>query len=266
MKINQDILNYLNISSIYILKSNDIHVCVPVEITGDRWKISTDTASLEGNALIHIKCYGTDYYFKVEILEKLESDNFAFTYLAKLKDEKEKNLFLMEFSMIERKLAGWNKRREERFEIGFDEERIKRFKLKECEQKVIVNKLTLPCVINNISFSGAQITTVDAHFSKTRKVFLFLSFTTPIEQVLLPASIKNVSLRDLCGQIAATLSLEFEEAPIAYKQRVADYISETKKKGGKNDSKNIPGAEDNNMDNPDISGPDDAIKTVTKSL
>jgi len=231
MRVTKDILNYLKVSSIYIIKGNDIHTCIPVEVEKDIWKISTDTSGLDGVALVRLRCDGQEYYFKVRILEQTESENFSFTYRVQMNDDREKNLFLLELANIEGKLRGWDKRKEERFEIGFDEARIRMFRLKGYEQKVIVNKLTLPCVLNDVSFGGAKLTTVDSRFPKERPVFLYLSFTEPIEQVFIPAKIRNVSLRELEGQVAATLSLEFEDAPIAYKQRVADFISR-KKTGG----------------------------------
>ena len=266
MRITKDILNYLNVTGIYIVKSGEIHVCVPVEVEGSVWRISTDTQSLSGTALIHIKRSGQDHYFKVEVVEQTAQDNFAFTYIVRLKDPKEQDLFLMEFAVIEQKMKGWEKRREERYEVGFDEERIKAFRLKTYEQKVIVNRLTLPCVLNDISFSGAKLTTVDSHFSKERRVFLFLSFTSPIEQVLVPARIKAVALREVAGQMAATLSLEFEEAPIAYKQRVADFVVEMRRTRRKNVTEDLPGAEDNNMDIAGIPDTDDALKAAAAGV
>lgn len=237
MRVTRDILNYLKVTSIYIIKGSAIHACVPVDVDGDIWKISTDTGDLSGNALIRLRCDGKDYCFKVRVISESSADNFSFTYTVQLSDKKESNLFLLEFHVLEQKFRLWEKRKEERYDIGFDEEKIRRFRLKGFEQKVIVQKLTLPCVVHNVSFSGAKITTVDAHFSKERKVFLFLSFTSPIEQVLLPAYIRNLSLKDVGGQVAATLSLEFEDAPIAYKQRVADFINQKriKKENENND-------------------------------
>lgn len=229
MKITKDILNVLNISSMYILKEGGIHICIPVDIEGSVWKISTDTPELTGNAVIKTKYNGNDYLFKVHIDELLKSENFSFTYKTHLVDSTEKNLFMLEYSILEKKLKNWDKRKEERYEIGFDENKIAMFSLKSFEQKVIVNKLTLPCMINDISFGGTKLTTIDSNFSREKNIIVYFSFLNPIEQILIEAEIRNLSLKQLEGQIAATLSLEFKDAPVRYKQRVADFIAKQKK-------------------------------------
>ncbi len=229
MKITKDILNYLEVSSIYIIKPDDIHICIPVQIENDRWKISTDTSELKGNALIKLKFKNKLYYFKIHIDEICSSENFTFTYNVHLTSSTEINLFMLELSVIEKKLKNWEKRKEERYEIGFDEKKIEQLSLKGYEQKVIINKLTLPCVVNDISFSGMKLTTVDSNFSRDKKIVVYLSFINPIEQILLGAYIRNINLKEMQGQVAATLSLQFEEPTISYKQRIADFITKQQK-------------------------------------
>ena len=91
----------------------------------------------------------------------------------------------------------YNRRKEERFEIGLDEQRIKAINFKDAEHKLIINKKQLPCVINNISYSGAKITTEEENFEVNKRIGLCLSFINPIEQVFLIGTIRNCFIKTI---------------------------------------------------------------------
>ena len=74
-----------------------------------------------------------------------------------------------------------------------------------------------------------KLTTVDSNFFRDKKIVVYLSFINPIEQILLGSYIRNINLKEMQGQVAATLSLQFEEPTISYKQRVADFIAKQQK-------------------------------------
>ena len=98
------------------------------------------------------------------------------------------------------------------------------------EQNLIFNNIQLPCIINNISFSGAKITTWESDFFIDKKLVLCLSFVKPIEQIHLPATIKNTSIKTVDkGQIVSILSIKFDSPPLAFKERISCFIEELKK-------------------------------------
>lgn len=230
MKITKDLLNALNIETIYIQKGYDLFLCFPLKMKQDYWMISTDTDNLEGQITLKIKFNSFFLKIKAEVDSFVEDSGLhAFIYTIKIKSEAEDDLQKMFFDTIhdmEKKYKEWNKRSEERYDIGGDEHKKDLLHLKQFEQVLIFENMQFPCLINNISFSGAKITTFESDFYKEKKLLLCLSFIKPIEQIQIVATIRNASIRILDNnQTISILSVKFDSTPIEFKYRLEKFIA-----------------------------------------
>ncbi len=230
MKISKDILQHLHIETVYIVTSDNLYLCCPIEILKDRWSVACDSDNLEGKVRLKVKYHGSFIYLDSVITKKSQENLYSFTYEVVI-DEEEwakdrlKETFFRELQKIQEQTEGWNRRKEERYDIGLDEKRQKLINFKTTEQTLISDKTQLPCLVNNISFSGAKITTLEGNFSKDKKVCLNLSFVQPIEQIPLIGTIKSCVIKStLEKKIVSILSLHFDVSPIEFKKRLDRFI------------------------------------------
>ena len=239
MKIFKDILNVLKIGSVYVIHKDILFMCIPLEINGNNWIVSCDHDKLSGEVILKVSFNGSFIYLKTKIIKKEQDDFSSFIYELQINENEKtkdnfKYLFFMMISEVEEQANEWNKRKEERYEIGLDEKKIEAIGFKSPEQIVVTDKTQLPCVINNISFSGAKITTMEGHFFKDKKICLYLSFRNPIEQIPLISVIRNCYIKNTSENKNVTIiSMEHEEPSYEYKKRIDNYIKYLQ--GGKND-------------------------------
>lgn len=230
MKITADILNALKIETVYLLDDKNMYLCIPLEIRKMSWFVSCDSDNIQGNVKLKVKYRGSFLYLDAAVLKKENDTLYAFTYEVDIREEfnnkdKFKFYFLHAIREIEEKDTSWNKRKEDRYEIGLDEAKQKMIQFKSLEQTVVSDKVQLPCIINNISFNGAKITTMEGNFHKDKKVCILLNFVNPIEQIPIIANIRNCLIKSLNGQKnISILSVKFEHAPIEFKTRLDKYI------------------------------------------
>lgn len=239
MKITKDILNFLSIDNVYLQSNKETYRCFILKIKGDFWIVSTETDCVTEKITLKINTNNNIIKLEAELdsfIEETEINSFIFA-LKILKDDnldETKKTFFDKLNELENKHIEWNKRKEERYEIGINEKKCKLFSLKSLEQKIVFENIQLPCLINNISYSGAKITTFESDFYKEKKIILCLSFIQPIEQIQLVATIKNTSLKILDNkQTISILSLNFDSPSLSFKERLSNYIKELN-----NDSKN----------------------------
>lgn len=239
MEINKNIMKAVGITAAYIIHKEDTHFCTILEVNDakkDEWKIAADSDELNGPGTLKIKFKEEFVYLKVEIGYALDDDIYSFTYMMKVivneNDELEMKL-MKALKELEEKNTEWNRRKEERYDIGIDEKSCELMKFKRMEQIIISNKKQLPCVINNISISGAKITTVEGNFKKDAKICLLLSYKEPIEQIPLIGIIRNCVIKKITNlgrdMIISVISIEYIETPIEYKERLMKYITNIKK-------------------------------------
>lgn len=233
MKIYKDILSILRIESVYIIADGMVYMCIPLEIKNNIWFVSTETDGLSGDIMLKVKFNGSFIYMQARIKRENQEYLNSFTYELEINPEEKKkdNFKFVFFTMItemEEKAEEWNKRSENRYEIGLDEEKLQAICFKGPEQIIVADKLQLPCVVNNLSYSGAKITTLEGNFQKDKKVCLYLSFIRPIEQIPIIANVKNCFLKTTAeSKNVSVMSLQFENAPYEYKKRLDDFIKFT---------------------------------------
>ena len=233
MKIYKDILKILRIESVYILADGMLYMCIPLEINDTTWFVSTETDGLSGKIILKVKFNGSFIYFQAKINRKKQAFLNSFTYELEIDSEEKKkdNFKFIFFTMImemAEKEEEWNKRSEKRYEIGLDEKKLQAISFKSPEQIIVADKLQLPCVVNNLSYNGAKITTLEGNFTKDKKVCLYLSFVRPIEQIPIIANVRNCFLKTTAeNKNVSIISIKFENAPYEYKKRLDDFIKNT---------------------------------------
>lgn len=230
MKIIKDILQHLHIETVYIVTNDNLYLCCPVEIVKEKWFIACDSDNIGGKVRLKVKYHGSFIYLGSVITKKSQENLYSFTYELEIdkneytKDRLKENFF-MELHKMQEQTEMWNRRKEERYDIGLDEKRQKLINFKTTEQTLITDKTQLPCLVNNISFSGAKITTLEGNFSKDKKVCLNLSFVQPIEQIPLIGTIKSCVIKSTQEKkIVSILSLHFDLSPIEFKKRLDRFI------------------------------------------
>lgn len=237
MKFYKDILNALQIETAYIISNDILYSCLLLEFSGMNFFVSSDASELKGNIKFKIKYRGSFIYFDAVIMKKVKDTIYSFTYEIGIAEEERnkdafKQHFFSELKNIENLNEGWNKRKEVRYEIGLDEDKGKLINFKSIEQVLIADKLQLPCVVNNLSYSGAKVTTVGGNFFKDKTVCLNLSFRNPIEQIPLVSSIKNCLIKSTSEkEIVSILSIKYDYSPLTYKQRIDSYIKALTERG-----------------------------------
>lgn len=230
MKLSKDMLNALKIESSYVLCNGELFMCQPLEIRKNEWFVSCDSDKLSGEIRLKVKFNGSFIYLKAMIERKEQNSFFSFTYTIEISKEENnadnfKFVFFRRLSEMEEQANLWNKRKEERYDIGLDEKKIEKINFKSPEQSLVVDKQILPCIVNNISYSGAKITSVDGAFQKDKKICLYLSFVSPIEQIPLLATVKNCFIKSTAEKkIVSIISVKFDNPTYEYKKRLDAFI------------------------------------------
>ena len=230
MKVYKEILEALKIESVYVISDDTTFMCYPLEIEDTKWKVSCDSEFLSGKIKLKVNFFGDNFYLSASIERIKQEDSCSFIYEvvineAEKKDSIQKNIFFMMLFDMEKDSREWNKRKEERYEIGLDEERISAIGFKSPEHIIVSGKKQLPCVVNNISYSGMKLTTMEGDFEKGKKVCICLSFVNPIEQIAIIGTIRNCFIKTTkSGEIVSVLSLEFKMPHYEYNKRVQKFI------------------------------------------
>jgi hypothetical protein len=206
--------------------------CQPLEIGLREWLLSADANLQNGENCLHIK-YAGNYLDLPVILRK----NDAFSYTAGFvgKPAAAQPLFAAVAEMLEKE-DFWNKRREERHPLGIDLSQA--FGLASPEQRLFCNGLEFPCLLNNVSFGGANCTAPAAtDFSRGCEVVFRLAFSQPLERISVKGCIQSVSVKT--GTVKdkshtpprfAILSAQFSDPPLAFKQRLGRWIENRENK------------------------------------
>lgn len=230
MELTKDTLQYLRLETFYIIQNNIYCMCYPLEVNFPAWKLSLDTNEIDITKPVTLKIKYNDEFIYYQVLLKHYSNDeiYGFIYEAVILEQESdrlKNELLEKISILSTKLQSWNNRKEERYEIGTCEENGKLICFKSLEQNIIVDNIHIPCIVNNLSFSGSKITTYEGNFQKDKKIWLELSFIAPIEQIHLHGIIRNCFMKKVNNEhIISVLSLEYEFSPMVYKERLAKYI------------------------------------------
>lgn len=225
--MRKDILQFLKIENVFIMEPIKCF-CNIIEISLKKWVVTVDQPILETeNGLINIKIDNMYYELSVSIrnvgnllyvFERIDTE-----YISDCIKELDQKIYELEENNIQ-----WEKRKEERYTIL--EENASLLGLSQPTQTVIYNSLQLPCVLNNISYSGASLFIMSRdsiNYKINKEIGLVLKFVNPIEQIILKGRIKSVGIKTIQNinhSIFGIISLEFIDGPLAYKVRLNHYI------------------------------------------
>ena len=226
IKVYKDVLDKIGIQNIFLTGENNAF-CTILEIDkeGKEWVISTDKEFYTDNIIMNIKINDTYIEIKSEI-EKLE--NGLYKVIVGNCKKKQFLQIIDKIKELEKHHELWEKRKEERFNIGIDNS--DNFFLSKPEQEIVFNKQTLPCLVNNVSFSGANITTVflaDNEFKRGNEIHLVLKFNKPIEQIALKGTIQSVAVKSAKNSNRikfAIIAMELINPALSYKERITQFI------------------------------------------
>lgn len=226
VKIRKDILEYLQIEHLFITGMKN-SFCNLIEIEKNEWIVTMDSDINDEKAILNVKTNGV--YIEVPVLINKKGSTVYSLQIQKNKCRKKLFLELQErIIQLENNHAQWEKRKEDRYVIA--DKNVDKFNLEQATQNIVQNKIQIPCVINNVSFCGANITTImtdKVEFKANSEIVLILRFVKPIEQIILKAYIQSVGVKTANNSDRykfAILALKLIEPPLSYKTRLNNYI------------------------------------------
>jgi hypothetical protein len=231
VKTGRDVLEYLGIDHAFLTGPRNVF-CTLLEISAkEPWVIAIDRLWEEPEAVLTIKYRGT-YRERPVRIEKRD----AFTYRLSFAGGSGGNpleALWASIQKLEEDESLWNKRKEERHPVGAAFSPL--LGLKKTEQKVILSGKEYPCLINDLSFRGMRLTTLDGgNLKKGQEAAVLLDFINPIERIILKGTVQSLVLKS--GEQPsggsrrpvrfAILSLQLPDPPLAFKQRLGTFIAQ----------------------------------------
>lgn len=233
IKVYKDILEKLKIENVFLTGETNAF-CTVLEIEGNKWVVSTDKNFYTDSAVLNIKVEGEYMEIPVKV-DGIESGLYRLLLSSPQSSGHQFSQLMQRINELEKNHEIWEKRKEERFNIGI--KKSEDFLLSKPEQTIVYDKKELPCLVNNVSFSGANITTVSfsgSEFRRGAEVFLVLKFNSPIERIILKANIQSVAVKSSHENARlkfALLSMQIINPPLAYKERINAFIHKKDSKG-----------------------------------
>ncbi|MBR5867000.1 MAG: PilZ domain-containing protein [Spirochaetaceae bacterium] len=122
------------------------------------------------------------------------------------------------------------RRRDER--IVLNEESRRKLNISKAESIAFVDNVPRPCIIRDISFSGAKILLLGvAQFLKDKNISLRLIFDDPQEIIMLQGKVvKTESVQGRKDIIAVCIQYDADKIPMSYKLHINTYLSGIRKK------------------------------------
>ena len=121
------------------------------------------------------------------------------------------------------------RRRDER--IAITEDSLRKLSLAKADAVVFIDNIPRPCIVRDISFSGAKILLLGvAQFLNQKNAVLRLEFYDPHEMISLPASIVKTDIvqgrKDI---IIVCIQYDASNIPITYKLHINNYLTGMRK-------------------------------------
>lgn len=121
------------------------------------------------------------------------------------------------------------RRRDER--IAITEDSLRKLSLAKADAVVFIDNIPRPCIVRDISFSGAKILLLGvAQFLNQKNAVLRLEFYDPHEMISLPASIvKTDVVQGRKDIIIVCIQYDATNIPITYKLHINNYLTGMRK-------------------------------------
>jgi hypothetical protein len=225
VKVHKDVLDHLGIEHVFLTGQRNVF-CALLEIsTTEAWRVAIDGEWEEGEGILNIKYKGIYLTWPVYVKKQ---DRLSHT-IELIGDSVKLSALYESIQTLERDENLWNHRREERFDVGAEGSGL--LGLRKVEQKVIIAGTELPCMVNDLSFGGMRLTTMDSgEVKKGDTVTALLDFNNPIERLMLKGTVQAVMVKSGASKGGerpvrfAILSVRFQEdPPLAFRQRLGAF-------------------------------------------
>lgn len=212
VKATKEILENIGIENVFLSGSDESEkwLLQPMEVGTTCWICSLDKSCFINNVTCNIKI--NDEYIKIPCETKLL----------------EGSIYRIEFT--ESSSRGFKKS----YEIGINGSQL--FGIADHKkQNIIFEGKTLPCFLNNISYGGCNITTMQTESFKFvigDEIAFKLCLSNPLENIFMQGKICSVALKSPENDTHfkfAILSVELYEPPLSWKKRLTDYIKTQEK-------------------------------------
>jgi len=235
MRVYKDISNELSLNNCFLIWKNKNFFCNILDISGNIWTIAIDADfTVEGECQLIINYNNERLVFPCYV-DTVPTDKLFISSCIKrciistsLSEEAEIN-YIKKVRNIEKQQYHWNKRKEERYDIKFDIEKIQ---FSSPQQQLISRQETLPCFIENISYGGAKLITYESRYEINDKIVINYSFTNPPEIIDVPSYIRHIISRPLNennGDRLISLCVEYDHAPLSFQNRMIKFVERINK-------------------------------------
>lgn len=228
VKATKEILESIGIGNIFLSGSDESEkwLLQPVELSALNWICTLDKSCFINNVTCNIKI--NDEYIKIPCETELIEGNIyriEFTESSSREFKKIKS----RIKELEKNISFLEKRKEKRYEVGIKGSEL--FGITDHEkQNIIFEGKTLPCFLNNISYGGCSITTMQTElfrFVTGDEIAFKLCLSNPLENIFMQGKICSVALKSPENDTHfkfAILSVELFEPPLSWKKRLSEYI------------------------------------------
>ena len=202
-----------------------------MDISGNIWTIAIDADfTVEGECQLIINYDNKRLIFQCHIDTVPTDEIFVSSCIKRciistsLSNEDEIN-FIKKVRAIESQQYNWNKRKEERYDIKFDIEKIQ---FSSPQQQIILSQEILPCFVENISFGGAKIITYENRYEVNNKIIINYSFKNPPEIIDVPSYIRHIIPRPVNkneSERLISLCVEYDHAPLNFQNRMINFVN-----------------------------------------
>lgn len=197
-----------------------------MELEKDGWLCNADNKDALSGSMYMLNIYTGAETVRIPVsLEHMEKSSF----FLRLPDEPNSQPFIALRDRIfglEKKIAEWSRRSEERFDVGLRNSTD--FGLAEKQQKLLDSEgRELPFAVSDVSFHGLKIVTTDSDtLEKNAEVCLMLKFRAQL--VVVKARVMNKKTEESVtgsGLVLAKLNLKIDENNIPYQELVEKYAA-----------------------------------------
>lgn len=225
LKVNDDILKKLGIE--YCFLSGDGNSFVhPVELEKEGWLCNVDNKDAVTGSMYMLNIYTGTETVRIPVSAEHKEKSAFFLRLPDNTDNQPFIVLRNRIFGLEKKIAEWSRRSEERFDVGL--RNSSDFGLVEKQQKLLDSEgKELPFAVSDVSFHGLKIVTTDSDtLEKNKEVCLMLKFRTQL--VVVKARVMNKKTEESVtgsGLVLAKLNLKIDENNIPYQELVEKYAA-----------------------------------------
>lgn len=234
IKVNKNILEFLEIKSIYIQDKNSkkLLICIPLEINNDLFLLVLSDSVKDEQYTVKILTENNSFIEVLCVLKRLDATSNR--YIAFLQDKLPSNLAI-KLEQLKSDNQFLERRSGQRFFIN--EENYKSLGLKSRKCYLVINAVEIPCYLQDISVHGMRISF--SLNSNMQKIFLKddfrtlmlsllgikLFFTNPLTSIFLILLPTRIDSYDVHTNIISLGCKIKEPCNIEYSKKIIDFVN-----------------------------------------